>query len=280
MSLAVCALSFAALGSPKNPVERPFKLGGQYTLTVNPVTGTGVHEGFGVATHTGKSVTHADVWVDAAGHNYGVGTCIAANGDEIFRQSGFSPVWDVEWIGGTGRFVSASGGWKVVAGEMTDMSVDPAGNWVMTFVYTGEGTITYGPGNQVSRPMKWSCQNVVVADMSTAPTGVVHWWIAEENGNGTHLGNFTSRGAGDFNLSTGDNAAAGCIVAANEDRLFWEMEQPNGVPYFTMTITGGTGRFEYASGVFTGVGTVTSDAWAGPLHYMYQDIEGSGTLIY
>lgn len=49
-----------------------------------------MHEGFGVATHTGKFVTRAEVWVDTAGHNYGVGTCIAANGDETFWQSGFS----------------------------------------------------------------------------------------------------------------------------------------------------------------------------------------------
>lgn len=278
--MAVCVLALAALGSPKTPVERPFKLEGQYTLTVNLATGTGVHEGFGVASHTGRFVTRAEVWVDAAGRNYGVGTCIAANGDEIFWQSGFSTAWTVEWIGGTGRFEHASGGWRLLSGAMTDSYVDPEGNLVMTFVYTGEGTITYGPGNEVSRPMKWSCQNVVVADMSTAPTGVVHWWIAEETGNGTHLGNFTSGGAGDFNLITGDNAAAGCILAANGDRLFWDMEQPSGVPYFTMTITGGTGRFEYASGVFTGVATVTSDAWAGPLHYMYQTIEGTGTLTY
>lgn len=280
MSLAVCALSVAALGSPKSPVERPFKLEGQYTLTVNLATGTGVHEGFGVASHTGRFVTRADVWVDAAGHNYGVGTCIAANGDEIFWQSGFSPEWTVEWIGGTGRFEQASGGWRILSGAMTDSYVDPAGNLVMTFVYTGEGTITYGPGNQVSRPMKWSGQNVVVADFSTAPTGIVHWWILEESGKGTHVGAFTCEGAGELNLLTGQNTATGLIIAANGDRLFWEFQRPPGAGYFTLTIIGGTGRFEHASGVFQGYPTVTKEVWDGPLLYMYQDIEGIGTLIY
>lgn len=279
-ALAVCALALAALGSPNNAVERPFKLEGQYTLTVNLATGTGVHEGFGVASHTGRFVTRADVWVDAAGNNYGVGTCIAANGDEIFWQSGFSPEWTVEWIGGTGRFQNASGGWRILSSSMTDMYVDPDGNWVMTFVYTGEGTITYGPGNQVSRPMKWSGQNVVVADFSTAPTGIVHWWILEESGKGTHVGAFTCEGAGELNLLTGQNTATGFIIAANGDRLLWELQKTPETEYFTLTIIGGTGRFEHASGVFQGYPTVTQEVWDGPLLCMYQDIEGIGTLIY
>jgi hypothetical protein len=278
--LTVCLLGVAALGSEKNPVERPFKLEGQYTLTVNLATGTGVHEGFGVASHTGRFVTRAEVWVDADGHNYGVGTCIAANGDEIFWQSGFSSLWDVEWSGGSGRFASACGGWKVVSGAMTEQHMDSQGNLVVTFVYTGEGTITYGPGNQVSRPMKWSGQNVVMADFSTAPTGIVHWRIVEESGNGTHVGAFICEGEGEVNLITGHSTATGLMIAANGDRLFWELQKPPGASAFTLTIVGGTGRFANAGGVFTGVPTVTQEEWDGLLLYMYQDIEGTGTLTY
>jgi len=279
-TVAVCLLGVAALGSGKNPVERPFKLEGQYTLTVNLSAGTGVHEGFGVASHTGRFVTRANVWVDADGHDYGVGTCIAAHGDEIFWQSGFSPAWTVEWIGGTGRFQNASGGWRLLSGAMTDSYVDTEGNLVMTFVYTGEGTIAYGPGNQLSRPMKWSGHNVICGDFSTAPTGIVQWWIVEESGNGTHLGAFTCEGAGELNLVTGHNTATGLLIAANGDRLFWELQKTPETEYFTLTILGGTGRFEHASGIFKGFPTVTKEVWDGPFLNMYQDIEGIGTLIY
>ncbi len=137
-TLAVCALGFAALGSAKNPVERPFKIQGQYTLTIT-IDGTFEHEGFGQATHAGLFTSHASGIV---GFPVDDGTATAANGAQLFWESPGS-TWYVEFTGGTDRFEHATGGFNVVSETLIDYRANPDGSMSLTYTYTGVGTITY-----------------------------------------------------------------------------------------------------------------------------------------
>ncbi|MCZ7640557.1 MAG: hypothetical protein M5U12_33565 [Verrucomicrobia bacterium] len=138
----MCALALGALGSPKNPVERPNKLQGQFTIALNLITGTWVYEGFGVNTHAGRFTSHATGYLDAAGNLVGGGTAVGANGDQIFWSAPGS-IWHVEYAGGTGRFEHVTGGWEFVTETLTETRVNPDGTMSMTYAYTGEGTVTY-----------------------------------------------------------------------------------------------------------------------------------------
>jgi len=141
-TLAVCALGVAALGSAKNPVERPNKVQGQYTLTINLSEGTWEHQGFGVSAHAGLFTSYATGHGDAEGNPVGEGVAAAANGDLVFWESPGSS-WYVEYTGGTGRFEHATGGWNPVSVTLIDQRENPDGTLAQTYTYTGEGTITY-----------------------------------------------------------------------------------------------------------------------------------------
>ena len=66
---------------------------------------------------------------------------------------------------------------------------------------------------------------------------------AEDWGNASHGGRFTNQGWG-YMLPGGYLVGEGILTAANGDQLFWTMRGP------TCTFTGGTGRFEGATGGF------------------------------
>jgi len=132
--------------------------------------------------------------------------------------------------------------------------------------------------NQVLRPFKWSGEMVLAFNLTTFPN--VAWEITEESGVGTHVGTYTCQGHGQANLLTGAFAGEGVLVAANGDALFFQMTQEAGAAGYTMIITGGTGRFAGASGLWHGATQLVERAQVGPVLYVHSLTEGTGTLTY
>lgn len=146
-AIAVCALVLPVVGSEKNPVERPFKVTGIFTMAPDESGLAGTFEVVGNATHLGRIVfpgTYEITGVDGALVYFHIhGTYWAANGDAIEVDC---PDWVTEYdadgnavasmglvtiIGGTGRFANASGSYL---GNI--FSGDP-------MPFTALGTITY-----------------------------------------------------------------------------------------------------------------------------------------
>jgi hypothetical protein len=141
-TLALCAFGLAALGSAKNPVERPVRVHGQNTFTINVVTGECDFQGSAMGTHMGLSAVYASGHVDAKGNFVGSGFGIAANGDLVFFEMPGS-TWNVQTIGGTGRFENATGGWNPVSRTVVDQHWNADGTLSITYNYVGVGRITY-----------------------------------------------------------------------------------------------------------------------------------------
>lgn len=128
--------------------------------------------------------------------------------------------------------------------------------------------------NPVTRPVKVIEGHLtIVIDPQTGDYQFTDWaWAA-------HTGLATNSGAGVLNLSTGQFiSGTGVIGAANGDTITWEVGAvPNTVVY-----TGGTGRFEGATGGLTVVVTsqtllsVNSD---GTVTFL-MIYNGEGTITY
>lgn len=127
----------------------------------------------------------------------------------------------------------------------------------------------------------WWGGNVIVVDMSTVfGTGAASWWIEAESGQGTHVGAYICQGGGTLDFVTGLTTGKGCLIASDGERLFWTLSQECGSPEYTLTITGGTGRFENAAGLWTGWTTPVESVQVGALLYMTNLNEGAGTITY
>jgi len=70
-----------------------------------------------------------------------------------------------------------------------------------------------------------------------------------ETGEATHIGRYSSDGEGQFDLDN-NGSEIGILTAANGDKLFWTEEITGGTA-IERIFTGGTGRFENASGGFS-----------------------------
>lgn len=141
-TLAACALGLATLGSAKNPVERPLKVRGQNTVTINPLDGTWEFTGSALVSHAGLCTSYASGYLDAEGNLMGTGVAIGANGDASFFEMPGS-IWYVQFTGGTGRFEHATGGWNLVSRNVLDEHGNADGTISITYSYVGAGTITY-----------------------------------------------------------------------------------------------------------------------------------------
>lgn len=120
--------------------------------------------------------------------------------------------------------------------------------------------------DKVERPYKHHSKQILMYDPSNGT-----WEIESQVGQATHMGLFTSCGAG------GGGTGSGYATAANGDKVYWE------VTGSTITFTGGTGRFEDASGSFTE--TVISEVWEvhpefPSLWRRTASLSGIGTITY
>jgi len=134
--------------------------------------------------------------------------------------------------------------------------------------------------DQVTKSFAWRGENWIVLDMSTQETGVVAWQIEEESGVGRHVGSYTCQGEGTLNLQTGQLAGTGCLIADNGDCLFWDLTMELASPYYTLIITGGTGRFDNAAGLWEGVTVEVERVPALPLVRIHYVNHGTGTITY
>ena len=119
----------------------------------------------------------------------------------------------------------------------------------------------------VERPFKVKGHTTVRVNLSNGD------WVSEDWGEGTHIGRFTNEGSG----RTVDGVPSGSVIvtAANGDQLFCHVGPPG-----TVTFTGGTGRFEGATGGFITVDgpyEITEEDGTMIIKYTYT---GTGTITY
>ena len=136
------------LGAGQKQVERPFKISGDITLTINLLTcdAAGVcsaeREDWGEATHLGRYssvATYAQVNV-VTSYVSGSGVMTAANGDQVFwEKDGDS----LTITGGTGRFENATGEFETSHPTPTVTPIPDTPYVVVTHPFSGSGTITY-----------------------------------------------------------------------------------------------------------------------------------------
>ena len=112
--------------------------------------------------------------------------------------------------------------------------------------------------DKVERPFKQKGEGVLVLDFWdwywTADPDIP-MWIEWESGQATHLGLYTSSATGIYNFDTGAANMSGYVTAANGDKVYWEATDGN------ITFTGGTGRFEGASGSMNSTAITLSEEW-------------------
>ena len=127
--------------------------------------------------------------------------------------------------------------------------------------------------NPVTRPNKAHGYATVVVSLQDGS------FVASEQGQGTHTGQYITHIVGVLDLKTGLAVwGEGYLTAANGDQMFVEMSAGGG-PFY---ITGGTGRFEGATGIGTEAMSdveVTVDPVAGTMTMTYEATIG-GSITY
>ncbi|MCL4181697.1 MAG: hypothetical protein KJ072_28670 [Verrucomicrobia bacterium] len=103
--------------------------------------------------------------------------------------------------------------------------------------------------DQVERPFKF--RNDFTTVNYTPFPGVA---VLEGTGRATHLGSLTAEGVLVRYVEPGVALFRGSFTSANGDEIFWDAYVSPGVSY-TVFFTGGTGRFQNASGGFEAVYT-------------------------
>lgn len=91
--------------------------------------------------------------------------------------------------------------------------------------------------DKVERPWKVKGHTTARVNLSTGD------WVSEDWGQATHIGRYTNEASGE--TVDGVPSGSGIVTAANGDQLFFNVGPPG-----TVTFTGGTGRFEGATGGF------------------------------
>ena len=126
--------------------------------------------------------------------------------------------------------------------------------------------------NPVSRPFKMQAHSQMVVSLADYSTVATAW------GEATHCGKFVALGWGEFNPATGEPTGSGNIIAANKDEIFYDT-----LPMGHNMITGGTGRFEGATGEFSVVSIEQTgmelDPFAGTMTLSFV-WTASGTICY
>ena len=134
-----------AMASLDNPVTRPVKVvGGNLTITVDPLTGDYEFTDYGYATHVGLVTNSGAGVLNLATGQFlaGTGVIVTANGDLITWAVGTGPN-TVDYTGGTGRFEGCSGGIAITLTSQTLLSVNADGTVTFLMTYVADGIITY-----------------------------------------------------------------------------------------------------------------------------------------
>ena len=126
--------------------------------------------------------------------------------------------------------------------------------------------------NPVPRPFKMQAHSQMVVSLVDFSTVATAW------GEATHCGKCVSFGWGWFNPLAWELIGSGTIIAANNDEIFYDC--PNTIQ---TVITGGTGRFEGATGEFSVVSIEQTgmelDPFAGTMTLSFV-WTASGTICY
>ncbi len=139
-ALAVGALVWTATASNENPVERSFKIQANVVMVVSLADGTAVCGSEGEASGVGRFVVHATGILDlASGAFEGEGFVKTENGLVFFTMPNGG--W-AEFHGGTGLYTNLTGGHTLVPTATPVQSI-VGGKLIITYSYTGEGTMTY-----------------------------------------------------------------------------------------------------------------------------------------
>jgi hypothetical protein len=132
--------------------------------------------------------------------------------------------------------------------------------------------------NPVERPFKFR-NDFTTVNYTPFPSVAV----LEGTGWATHLGSLTAEGVLVGYAASGDAIFQGSFKSANGDEVFWNAYVNPGVSY-TVLFTGGTGRFQNASGGFEAVYTYrTMDPYPpvpGTDVLVTFGSEGTGTIKY
>ncbi len=125
--------------------------------------------------------------------------------------------------------------------------------------------------NKVPQPRSFEIRGDVtqIVDLTDEST------VIEDRGKASHAGRFTSQGIGQWGTE-GPLSGVGVLTSANGDQLFWESAGS------TFTMTGGTGRFEGASGGFTTVPLEVRTSFDSEQNVMIVETSysGAGTITY
>jgi hypothetical protein len=136
----------------------------------------------------------------------------------------------------------------------------------------------------VERPFKIHGNNTIVGDFASIDIDPVYgpYVSLEATGCGvaTYSGRFELVGEGRLYLDAGFTEGSGTTTAANGDEVHWESFEISGTQEGTVTFTGGTGRFENASGGFSFESTVTEEKWDGTVMTLTYSYTGTGTTTY
>jgi hypothetical protein len=136
----------------------------------------------------------------------------------------------------------------------------------------------------VERPFKIHANNTIVGDFASIGFDPLYGpyvtWEATGSGQATHSGRFELVGEGRLHLEAGFSEGSGHSTGANGDETDWESFEIYGSQQGTVTFTGGTGRFENASGGFSYEYTVTEEKWDGTVLTFTYSYTGTGTITY
>ncbi|MCY2952531.1 MAG: hypothetical protein NTU53_11220 [Planctomycetota bacterium] len=90
--------------------------------------------------------------------------------------------------------------------------------------------------NPVQRPLRAMSDVTVVLDFATST------YESAEEGECAHFGRYVNKGGGVIDAGGNPTSGGGIITTANGDQVFWQMASGRA------EITGGSGRFEFATG--------------------------------
>ena len=138
------------------------------------------------------------------------------------------------------------------------------------------GSALAARGDPISVPFKGESSGVITATGFDPVAGIAFAHI-EGEGHATHFGRLTVSGDVALNLVTGVPLGTWTLTAANGDMLFLDMTASPDAGLFT--VTGGTGRFEGASGFYEQIITFSAPPGSVDVNPYSDVLEGTICLV-